>query len=345
MRIKPDQLTTHVEGSLKPVYLITGEEPLLVQEAMDEIRSAARAKGFDERQVLQVERGFDWQALLEESNSLSLFASQKIIELKLPSGKPGTEGSKKLAEYLQSPPEDTVLIIEAGRIDKKTLEKSKWCSSIDRLGAIIQIWPIKPNEMPSFMRQRARKLKLNIQHDALLHLSSRLEGNLLAAKQELDKLKLLHGTEEITTGMILDEVKDSARYDVFDLCKATMQGNAAASANILHHLRAEGTEATYVLWALGKDIRLLAELTLANGQPHQIEQTFKNKRLFPQQQKDYRAALANHVSNKDCNHAITLLKQADDAIKGAKHAVNPWQLIEEAVFTICKVDLHISSSA
>ena len=334
MQIKPDQLSKQLSSGLKAVYLVTGDEPLLIQEAVDEIRGFARTQGFDERKVFQVERGFDWQVLLEEAGSLSLFANNRIIELKLPNGKPGTDGSKKLVQFLDNPPDDTVLIIEAGKIDKKTLNSSKWCKAIDSVGVITQIWPIKPNEMLGFMRNRARKLKLDIAHDALELLSSRLEGNLLAAKQELDKLKLLHGTTQVSVGMIFEEVKDSARYDVFDLSKAMLHGDGRSASNILHHLQAEGTELTFVLWAISKDIRLISGLLLLSGQRDQIDRFYSAKRIFRQQQNDYNVAI-RRLRVSDTSDALSLLKQADDAIKGVNMTVAPWLLVEEAVFRMC----------
>ena len=333
MQLKPEQLGTHLDSSLKPVYLISGEEPLLVQEALDEVRKVARANGYDEREVYQVERGFDWNILFEGANSLSLFGSKKIIELKMPGGKPGTEGAKVLVEFLAQQSEDTLLLIESGKIDKKSITSSKWCKSIDQCGAIVQVWPIKPEEMLGFMRQRSKKMKLNIEYDALQLLSSRLEGNPLAAKQELDKLYLLHGSDIITVGMIFEEVKDSARYDAFDLSRAMLQGHAQQSANILNHLKSEGTEMMVVLWTLTRELRVLAELTLLQQQGKSADGYFRTKRIFPRQQTDYKRA-AGRLTAMDVEQALTLLKGVDDTVKGAAKE-NAWILVEDAILRIC----------
>jgi DNA polymerase-3 subunit delta len=339
VRLKPAQLRSHLEAPLKPVYLVTGDEPLLIQEAVDEIRSTARQQGFEERQVFHADQKFDWQALLEEAGSLSLFATKKIIELKLPNGKPGVVGSKKLVEFLESAPDDTVLIIESGKIDRNALN-SKWCKSLDNKGAIIQVWPIKPEETLGFMRQRAHKLKLNIEHDALQLLSSRLEGNPLAAKQELDKLLLLHGTNPISVGMIFEEVKDSARYDAYDLSKAMLQIRTHDAVNILHHLKAEGAQPLGVLWPLARDVRVIAGLLPLVGQRNRVEAHFKKNRIFPNQQQDYVHA-ATHTSVNQANRALELLKQADQSIKGGVGALPHWILIEDAVLQICGAKLGI----
>lgn len=339
MRLKPAQLHAHLESPLKSVYLVTGDEPLLIQEVVDEIRSSARKQGFEERQVFHVDQKFDWQALLEEAGSLSLFASKKIIELKLPNGKPGPTGSKKLVEFLESAPDDTVLIIESGKIDKNALN-SKWCKTLDNTGIIIQVWPIKPEETLGFMRQRANKLKLNIEHDALQLMSSRLEGNPLAAKQELDKLLLLHGSQPISVGMIFEEVKDSARYDAYDLAKAMLQSRAHDAVNILHHLKAEGTQPLSVIWPLARDVRVIAGLIPLIGQRNRVDAHFKSYRVFSNQQQDYIRA-ASHISVNQANKAIELLKQADQSIKGKVDALPYWILIEDAVLQVCGAKLKI----
>lgn len=339
MRIKPAQLRSHLESPLKPVYLVTGDEPLLIQEAVDEIRIAARRQDFEERQVFHVDQKFDWQALLEEAGSLSLFATKKIIELKLPNGKPGTTGSKKLVEFLESAPDDTVLIIESGKIDRNALN-SKWCKTLDNIGVIIQVWPIKPEETLSFMRQRAHKLKLNIEHDALQLLSSRLEGNPLAAKQELDKLLLLHGSTPISVGMIFEEVKDSARYDAYDLAKAMLQSRTHDAVNILHHLKAEGTPPLGVIWPLTRDVRVISGLIPLIGQRNRIDAHFKSHRIFANQQQDFMRT-ATHITVNQANRALELLKQADQSVKGGIDSLPHWLLIEDAVLQMCGTKLKI----
>ena len=339
MRLKQAQLRSHLETPLKQAYLVTGDEPLLIQETIDEIRSTARQQGFEERQVFHVDQKFDWQLLLEEAGALSLFASKKIIELKLPNGKPGTVGSKKLVEYLESAPDDTLLIIESGKIDKNGLN-SKWCKTLDSVGVIIQVWPIKPEETLSFMRQRAHKLKLNIEQDALQLLSSRLEGNPLAAKQELDKLLLLHGSKPVSVGMIFEEVKDSARYDAYDLAKAVLQSRTHDAVNILHHLKAEGIPPLGIIWPLSRDVRVIAGLIPLTGQRNRVEALFKSHRIFPNQQQDYVRA-ATHRSINQVNRALELLKQADQSIKGGVDSLPHWLLIEDAVLQMCGAKLQI----
>jgi DNA polymerase III subunit delta len=337
MRLKFEQLNQHLKQNLLPIYLVSGDEPLLVQEAVSEIRAAARKHNYEERQVLHVDRTFDWNTLLDGADALSLFASKKIIELKLGTSKPGTVGAKALKKYCERVPEDTLLIIEAGRLDKGTMN-SKWVQGIDALGASIQIWPVSPSEMPRFMANRARQLNLTIEQDALSLLSSRLEGNLLAAKQELEKLALLHADETISIDMIMEEVRDSAKYDVFDLSDAALRADAAQCANIVSHLESEGSEPTIALWAMSKDLRVISELVTHRGSTAKIQSSFKQYRIIPMQQGKLTAA-AQRLNSQSVHEALSLCKRVDDTIKGQEVGIKPWPQLKQIALIICGVKL------
>jgi DNA polymerase-3 subunit delta len=337
MRLKLEQLKAHLSQNLLPVYLISGDEPLLVQEAVSEIRAAARQQNYEERQVLHVEKTFDWNTLLEGADALSLFASKKIIELKLGSSKPGLPGAKALKQYCERIPEDTLLIIEAGKLDKSSMN-SKWVKSLDAAGATMQIWPVTPSEMPRFMANRARQLNLSIEQNALALLSSRLEGNLLAAKQELEKLALLHSNEQITIEMIMEEVRDSAKYDVFDLNDAALKGNAVQCANIVSHLESEGSEPTIALWALSKDLRIISELVAHPGDSSKAQACFKRLRVIPMQQGKLSGA-AQRLNTQQVYAALNLCKKVDGAIKGAELGIKPWPLLKQIALIICGIRL------
>ena len=185
MRVYPEKLAQELKQRLQPVYLISGDETLLVQESVDLVRRAARYHGCSERHVLDAsDRAFGWQDLLQDASSMSLFAEQRLIELRIPNGKPGTEGSKALCEYLESPPENDTLLIVSGKIDRASTN-SKWYKAIDKLGVTVQLWPVSAGELPRWLEQRARQIELPIDRDALELLAERVEGNLLAAVQEL----------------------------------------------------------------------------------------------------------------------------------------------------------------
>ena len=187
MKLSPAQLAKHLQGNLAPVYVISGDEPLLCQEACDAIRAACRQRDFSERQVFNAEANFDWGLLLEAGASLSLFAEKRLLELRLPSGKPGDKGAAILLEYLQRPPEDTVLLVSLPKLDGST-QKTKWAKAlIDGEGAqFIQIWPVDAQQLPQWIRQRLSQAGLAASQDAVDLIAARVEGNLLAAAQEIE---------------------------------------------------------------------------------------------------------------------------------------------------------------
>ena len=198
MRIYPEKLPGHLQQQLLPVYLVSGDEPLLLQECCDQIRARAAEQGCNEREVLDAGvSGFSWQDILQSATSMSLFAERKLVELRLPSGKPGAEGSKALCEYLEVAGGDDVLLIVSGKIDKQSTN-SKWYKALDKAGATIQVWPIDARELPRWLEQRLRQAGLGIDRDALQLLCDKVEGNLLAAVQEVEKLKLLATDGQIT---------------------------------------------------------------------------------------------------------------------------------------------------
>mgnify|MGYP000105370001 FL=1 len=259
MRIRSNQIEAELKKKLLPIYFVTGDEPLIVQEVLDSIRQQCKLAGYDERKILDVDRKFDWNFINQDANSLSLFADKTLTELRLSKFKPGVAGGKSLQHYCNNLPEDKILIISANKVDASTL-KSKWCSTIDKTGAIIQVWPITLEEMPRWIAQRASKLKISLNNEAITLLADRLEGNLLAAQQELEKLKLLFPDKAINEEDVLESVSDASKYDVFNLCDSCLKGDAKLSIKILNNLRLEGLEVTLALWALSKEIRLLLNL-------------------------------------------------------------------------------------
>ena len=204
MSIKPEQLAQSLSGELKRCYLVFGDETLIVEECADTIRAAARSAGCTEREIIDIAGAGDWQQLLQSAGSLSLFADRKLIEIRLPSGKPGTEGSKALQEYLSLDTEDVLLII-AGKVDKQS-QRAKWFTRIDQDGLAVQIWPIGRRELPGFLQQRLKSAGLRADRDAVQLLAERVEGNLLAAVQEVDKLQLLTTSEHVTVDTVLNSV-------------------------------------------------------------------------------------------------------------------------------------------
>jgi DNA polymerase-3 subunit delta len=279
MRLRADQLDEHLDQArskgLAPVYLISGDVPLLIQEAADDVRRQARAAGCFERIVLEAERGFDWQQLLQESSGLSLFAEQRLIEIRLPSAKPGDAGSKALQAYVDQLPASAngsvgdVLLIITGKIEKQS-QSSKWFKALDRVGVIVQYWPLEGRELSGWIDRRLQMRGLQGESEAVRLLADRSEGNLLACAQEVDKLQLLYGEAggikvSIDAAAVMNAVVDSARYDVFVLVDSALAGDVERVSRIVAGLHAEGTEPIVILWALARELRMLLDIVVATA--------------------------------------------------------------------------------
>ena len=233
MKLSPAQLGKHLQGTLAPIYVVCGDEHLLCQEACDAIRAATRAQGFSERQVFHVETGFDWGQLIEAGASLSLFAEKRLIELRIPNGKPGDKGAAALLDYLARPAEDTVLLISLPKLDGST-QKTKWAKALidGKDVQFLQIWPVDAAQLPQWIRQRLAQAGLSADQEAVELIAARVEGNLLAAAQEIEKLKLLADAGQISADTVQAAVADSARYDVFGLIDAALHGQAAHALHV-----------------------------------------------------------------------------------------------------------------
>jgi DNA polymerase-3 subunit delta len=253
MRLNAEQLPAALAKNLAGMYLVSGDEPLLVGEAADAIRAAARRAGHAERTVFFIDRSFAWDELRHASQSLSLFAERRLFELRLPSGKPD-KGAELLAELAEQPPPDVVCLVVTGKLDKKAGDAA-WVKAVERHGVWVPIWPVQTAQLPGWLRARAKQLKVDIEPAAAQIIVDRVEGNLLAAKQELEKLSLLAAGEPITADLVLRSVGDSARYDVFQLAEAAAAGDAARALRILLGLKSEGVEPTLILWALVRELR------------------------------------------------------------------------------------------
>lgn len=318
MKLNPAQLAKHLQGSLAPVYVVSGDEPLLSQEACDAIRAACRQRDFSERQVFNAEANFDWGLLLEAGASLSLFAEKRLLELRLPSGKPGDKGAVALQEYLQRPPEDTVLLITLPKLDGAT-QKTKWAKALidGEAAQFIQIWPVDVHQLPQWIRQRLSQAGLAASQDAVDLIAARVEGNLLAAAQEIEKLKLLADGNQLDAATVQAAVADSARFDVFGLIDAALAGEAAHSLRMLEGLRGEGVEPPVILWALAREIRQLAGIAQQFGQGVPLDKAFAQCRppVWDKRRPLLTRALQRHSGNR-WNQLLQDAQLIDAQIKG-----------------------------
>lgn len=254
LKLSFDSLSPHLQQHLLPAYLISGDEPLLTGEAADAIRAKARTAGFTERDVHFLDRGADWEAVRTSVNTMSLFAERRIVEVRLPTGKAGTTGGKVMTSVLGSLGPDTLLLVMTGRLDRDA-QAAEWVKTLESKGAWLAIWPIEPNKLIPWLKTRCKRLGLTATDDAMEILAARTEGNLLAAQQELEKLRLFLPDGKVTAEAVLCSVGDSARFDVNELNDSLLEGDTVRALRVLGGLRAEGVELPLVLWAFLKAIR------------------------------------------------------------------------------------------
>ena len=322
MRLRADQLESNLKRSgLTPIYFISGDEPLQLLEAVDEIRKYARTHGVDERIVLNVNTGFDWNLLNDESANLSLFSNKRLIELRLGSQKPGKEGSQALIEYAVQSPADNVLIITSGKIDKRT-QQSKWFKALDKAGVTIQVWPVAPNQLPEWVRKRIQQNGKQITHDAASLIAERVEGNLLAARQELDKLCLLIDNQNIEIDDVIAVIADNTHYDVFSLIEDALSGHIDRTVRMLHGLQNEGVEPMAIFGPTMWEFRRVCSMSyqIESGIPR--EKVYANHRIWEKRKKAISTVLNRHGT---CELQLILKKATlvERVLKGAQKG-NPW---------------------
>ncbi|GMR17665.1 MAG: DNA polymerase III subunit delta [Gammaproteobacteria bacterium] len=333
MKLYLNQFASHLASQLAPVYLVGGDEPLLVDECCAAIRDRAIAQGYTDREVLNVETGFDWNKLSSSGQSLSLFGGQRLLELRLPTGRPGDAGAKALTSWTEDLPEDTVLLVIAGKLDQDIL-RTKWAKSLEKAGAVLRIFPPEPGELPGWITQRMRKQGLQADKGVAEQLAYHFEGNLLALSQEISKMAL--STQgAISVADLEDQLNDSARFSVFRLVDVCLQGDASNVQRILGRLEKEGVAPVLVLWALVREIRSLATMAqeIAGGR-HQSE-VFKAHRVWAKRQ----GLLKKGLDRLRPGQWLTLLQRAsrtDRVIKGRAMG-NKWQELEGLGLAICGV--------
>lgn len=290
MNARPDQLKAMLAKTAYPVYMVSGDEPLQQMEALDLIRDFLRNNDYAEREVLDVDANFDWQRLLDEAANMSLFASRRIVELRLPTAKPGKQGSQVIKDYLLRPPEDTVLIINAGKVDGNA-KKSAWYKAIEQSGLLVQCWPVSVDKLPSWLRQRFKRRNMQADNDVLSYVAQHVEGNLLAANQEIEKLYLLLGPGKITYADVAEAVTSQSRYNVFELMDMLLIGNNKRVLKIIAGLNAEGVVPVIVNWALAKDIRLLVQ---ASQDPSSVDLILKRSGVWQSRVALFKSCLSRH---------------------------------------------------
>ncbi len=333
MLLKTEQLPASLAKKLAPIYLISGDEPLQSGEAADAVRLAAKNSGYENRELLTVDAHFSWVDFIQAANAMSIFSDKKIIDLRLPSGKPGMEGSKALISYCERLPEDTLLLITAGKLEKNAT-KSKWVMTLEKYGVIIQVWPLEGKDLVEWIQKRMQRKGLSTNKQGQRLIATRVEGNLLAANQEIEKLYVLYGSATLTTQQIEEVVADASRYDVFNLVNAALSGRVERVNKILLGVRHEGIAAPIVLWALTREIRSLISIQqqLQAGQPRNA--VFMKHRVWDKRQKLVSHALSK-LSRQNLLNALLLAAKTDRQIKG-EQAGDCWESLLEISLMLAK---------
>ncbi len=314
MRISTEQLPQHLKRGLAPLNIVHGDEPLLALEAADRIRAKARADGYIEREVLIVEQHFDWSQLRVSSQSQSLFAARRILELRIPNGKPGNDGSQALQEYCAQLPPDTITLIVLPEIDWRA-QKGAWFGALDAAGLMIEAAEVKRDKLPAWLAGRLKTQEQSADADTLEFIADKVEGNLLAAYQEVQKLALLFPPGALSFDQIKEAVLDVARFDVFDLGDIALSGDAQHLVRVLDGLQGEGAAPPLVLWSLTEEIRALGRVLagLAAGRP--LQQAMRDARIWGPRQN----LIQRHISRfsqTQIEAALVHAARIDRMIKG-----------------------------
>jgi len=331
LKINGNQLSSHLQKKLAPCYLVTGDEHLLVAEALDSIREVAREQGFTSRDLNVATAGFDWAQLRDSSANLSLFAEQRIVELRLPTGKPGRAGGQAIIDLVEQTGPDLMLIVSGPKLDR-SVQSSKWVKALDAKGVSLPIWPVGVRELPGWIAARMRQAGLQPDNGAIALIADRVEGNLLAAGQEIEKLRLLLGEGKVSADDVSSAVANSSRFDVFKLVDAALTGDAKRALKILTGLRAEGVEPVIVVWSLTREIRMLASLTDTIAQGMDLAGGMQKAGVWRNRQALVRSCIGRH-QHGDFHRLLKLANQADQAAKGQLRA-DPWQLATDIVLGV-----------
>ena len=336
MKIKLEQLKQQLQQSLKPIYIVTGDEPLLVDETSRYIRKIAKQQGFNEHELIQVTAIFNWDKLLYSQQALSLFSEKSILELNLLNGQPNKVGKASLLAYAHNPPTEKLLLLRLPKL-AATVQKSRWFTELATIGVVIPIHRVTTEQFPIWVKRYLSRAKLRTSTAGIAMLTDLSAGNLLAIKQTTEKLSLLYGAGELSVTQIEACLNDNTYYYVYDLLDTILILNIKRSISILHKLKATGTEATLILWVLTKEIRTLAQLAQAAVNGATWQQLCQKYGIWQRRQ----SLLKKHLHTMKYHHYLQLLQlaaQCDRVIKGITSG-NIWQALEQLVLRMCNTSI------
>jgi DNA polymerase-3 subunit delta len=333
MRIKLEQLPQHLQKQPAPLYVVFGNEPLLILEAADSIRAHARQQGYTERMLFTVDQHFDWMNVLNAGNNLSLFGDRKIIDIRIPSGKPGKEGGKTIETYCNALPPDTVTLITLPRMDKQG-QASKWFKTLENTSIMVPVYTIERNQLPGWIGQRLARQQQKTDAATLQFLADQVEGNLLAAYQEIQKLALLYPEGSLTFDQVKDVVLNVARYDAYQLSDAMIAADTARYTRILNGLQGEGVTPLLVLAALTEQIRQLIVIRKGLDNDQSPAQLLQTARIWGDRQKSVLTA-AKRISLQSLQQGLSHAAKIDRIIKGVSQG-DTWDELLQLGLHVCQ---------
>lgn len=347
MRVALEELASRLTASrenLPKVILLNGNEPLLVEESLDGARKALREQGFTERIKHQLEAGFDWNKLTGAGQAMSLFAERRIIEFRVPKAL-GAPGTKAITEYCQAPADDDILIIMMPALDKRQ-RSAKWVAAIQSVGWVADGYDISPQQFPAWLKKRLQSRSLRVENGVIELMTEQLEGNVMAAAQEVDKLQVLAKDGAVTLKLVNDSLADQARFDVYALTDGCLLGDFNRVLRIKSRLQSEGIEPVIVVWALVREIRVLAALAAGLQQGQNRSMLFKQNRIWSKREPMVNAALSR-MSSKKLYEALEQAAHLDQTVKGQRYSEvgSTWYQIEQLCAKLCDVQLASSISA
>lgn len=333
MKLSSFQLEAQLAKKLLPVYIVSGDEPLLKNDALNAIRKTAKQAGFTERTRLSPQAGFDWEQLYSLLYSGSLMAEKRLFELDFRDITPNKAASDILKDYAQRPSPDNVLLIDTAKIDDK-MARSGWYTALEKIGAVVTIWPIPREQLTQWIMNRAKKYKLTFQIDAANLLADYIEGNLVAAAQAIEKIYLLQPQQAVSTELIASVLTDESRFTVFDFVENAIAGHTSRTLHMLENLKMEGTEAVLVLWSITRELRMLADLAQQIKQGHTLESLFPKYRIFARRQAAVKRFLTT-FTKEDCWRYLSHAAEIDKIIKGFAPG-NAWEALQMFCLRLAK---------
>lgn len=326
MKAQPAQLPQLLQKGLSPVYLVSGDEPLLVQESCDLIRQAARKAGYEDRLTFHADQHLDWNQVGEELGAMSLFSEKRRIEIHLPNGKLGN-GRDLLESTLQNPPEDNLILLISSKLDAAETRR-KWYKTLQNKGVHVAVWPIDLDRFPDWLQKRAQSRNLTLTRGALQMLVERLEGNLLAASQEIERLALLSPGKTVDEEAVEQAVQDSSRFNVFELVTELLQGRTPHARKIISVLQQEGENPLGMLTVFARDLGIVLELKSALARREPANGFLKQRGVFQPQRARAIEQAARRLTLAQLHQALTLCSDTDRAVKGFEKS-GPWQYLND----------------